>query len=60
MNNLVNQQKVETRDALLHSILDVATCVKDDHNEVMQATRSIHRRARACTEAESGHFEHLL
>jgi hypothetical protein len=41
-------------------ILDTATSVKDSHNELMWATRSIHRHARMCIEAEGSQFEHLL
>jgi hypothetical protein len=50
------QQRVKTRDALLRRILDAATRAKDK----MRATRSTHRRARMCAEAEGGNFEHLL
>jgi hypothetical protein len=60
IKNLVHQQRVETRNALFRFILDAASCVKVNPNEIMWATRSIHRRAMMCTEAESGHFEHFL
>jgi hypothetical protein len=56
----VCQQKVETRDAVLHCILDAATGIKASRNEVMQATRSIHRRARMRIETAGGHSEQLL
>jgi hypothetical protein len=53
-------KKVETGDALLYCILVAATHVKDDSSELMYATHSIHRCARMYTQAECGHYEHLL
>jgi hypothetical protein len=62
MKDLVrlHQQKVETWDALLHRILDTETGVKDSPDELMQNTRSTHRRTRMWIEAEDGRVKHLL
>jgi hypothetical protein len=56
----VDQQNVGAQDTLLHRILVAATSVNAKPNELTHATRLIHRRAKVCTDAEGGYFEHLL
>jgi hypothetical protein len=60
MKNLLYQQIVNTQDALLHCILDAATCVQDNPKKLLQTTYSIYGYARICIETKGGHFEHLL
>jgi hypothetical protein len=60
MEELGVPEKSRTRDALLRRILDAASHVKNDCNELMRLTRAIHRQAEICIEAEGGHFEQLM
>jgi hypothetical protein len=56
----VYERKVNTRDALLTSILDAAARIRERRDQVRQTTYDIHMRAAKCTEVEGGMFENLL
>jgi hypothetical protein len=51
------REKIETEDALLHYILDAAARIKENHNELIWATRMNHTLAKMHIEVEGGNFE---
>lgn len=59
-NERPGERKVETQDALLRRILDAAVHIKFNRSELMWHTRTVHRRADMCIEADGGNFEQLL
>ena len=60
MKDLVYQEKVETREALIQIIVNAATHIRNNHSKVRKATRVIYRRANKCIEAGGGIFENHL
>ena len=60
MKDLVYQEKVETREALIQRIVNAATHIRNNHAKVRKATRAIHRRADKCIEVGGGIFENHL
>jgi hypothetical protein len=50
------QKKVGTQSASLRRILDAATHVQNNPDETTRTTRSMHRRASRCMDADNGNF----
>jgi len=60
MKELVNSEKLETRDALLGRILDAADLIRNSQLKLLRATRAVHNQAAACVAAGNGICENQL
>lgn len=56
----VYKVKVDTRDALIQRIRNVAADLKQRQDSIRRATGALRRRSRKCLEVNGGIFEHLL
>jgi len=60
MKSEVYRKKVDTRDELLVSILDVNARIKESQDALRRTTRQVFTRVAKCIDVDGGIFEHLL
>ena len=60
MKSEVYRRKVDTRDELLVSILDVIACIKERQDALRRITRHVFTRVAKCIDVDGGIFELLL
>jgi hypothetical protein len=59
MKNVMYEHKVDAKDELLKQIFNIARC-QNDATVLPKVTLSVVEQVRACIQADSCHFEHLL
>jgi hypothetical protein len=60
MKNNVCKEKANTRDELVARIMNSAALIKQEHQDIRRATRTIAKRVEKCIEVDGRIFEHLL
>jgi hypothetical protein len=57
----VYKEKVNTRDELVHCIMNSAALIKQEsQDDLRTATRTVAKAVEKCIEVDGGIFEHLL
>jgi len=60
MKSEVHRKKVDTRDELPVSTLDVIGCIKERQDALRRTKRHVFTRVAKCIDVDGGIFEHLL
>jgi hypothetical protein len=60
MKSEVYKEKVNTRYELVAHIMNSAALIKQEHQDIRGATRTIAKRVEKCIEVDGRIFEHLL
>jgi len=60
MKEIVYSEPIDTVQDLEVRILDAAASIRNDHDQLQRVSDSFLRRARACINANGGHFEQVL